>query len=252
MKRLLRALAAVLLLSTLPQGMAEGATPLSPAMDARLHEALQARIDGILSTDTPIERSDEWVPGETYTGTACYVSPNGSDDWDGLTPETPKQTLKWVMEVSRGKFETVLEPGDAVFFERGGIYRFDLSTDIITLQVPRVTYSAYGEGDKPILTLSTESGVGAEKWEQVYGNDTGVKIWRYYRDMQDTTAVVLNDGEAYADRVYEWWTGEGYESCEAIELQCETDRRSSRTACRPARCTTPRSRTASFAIAAGV
>lgn len=210
------------LLATTAGAFAEGATPLTAEMDARLHAELQARIDEILATQTQIVKSDEWIPGQTYTGTAYYVSPNGNDEWDGLTPETPKQSLRWVMEVSRGKFEQILEPGDAVFFERGGVYRYDLKEDIFDLAVPRVTYSAYGEGPKPILTLSIESGVGADKWQLAYEDAAGVKIWQYYRDMADTGGIILNDGEVYATRVYEWWNGVSYESCAPVTLQGES------------------------------
>lgn len=221
MKKLLCALLA-LLLAMSAGGLAEGAKPLPAELDAQLRANLQARIDEILTTETEIVKSDERIPGKTYTGTAYYVSPNGNDEWDGLTPQTAKQTLKWVMEVSQGKFEQILEPGDAVFFERGGLYRYNLSEDLFFLKVPDITYSAYGEGTKPILTPSYISGVGAEKWNLVYEDETGVKIWQFFQDMEDIGSVILND-EIIADRVYEWWTGDGYESCEATVMQGETD-----------------------------
>ena len=210
-----------LMLAFSATGLAEGATPLPADVDARLRANLQARIDEILTTETEIVKSDEWIPGKTYTGTAYYVSPNGNDEWDGLTPETAKRTLQWAMEAANGKYDE-LHKGDAIFFERGGIYRADLSTFGPNVSIPEITFSAYGEGGKPILTVSPESGVGAEKWQLVHEDETGVKIWRFYRDMEDTGSVVLND-RIIAGRVYEWWTGEGYESCEANVQQGATD-----------------------------
>lgn len=221
MKKVLCIVLTALLLASAAGAFAEGATPLSAEMDARLHAELQARIDEILATQTQIVKSDEWIPGQTYTGTAYYVSPNGNDEWDGLTPETAKQSLQWALEAANGK-DDLLRPGDAIFFERDGVYRADLSLFGPNVSIPEIAFSAYGEGAKPILTASTESGVGAEKWQLVYEDETGVKIWQFYRDMEDTGSVVLND-EIIADRVYEWWTGEGYESCEANVLQGETD-----------------------------
>jgi len=86
-----------LLLAACAGGLAEGAKPLPAELDARLHADLQARIDGILSTETEIVKSDERIPGKTYTGTAYYVSPDGNDEWNGLTPQTAKQTLQWAL-----------------------------------------------------------------------------------------------------------------------------------------------------------
>lgn len=195
------------------------ATVLSAEKDAALRADLQARIDEILNTETEIIHSDTYIPGETYTGTAYYVSNDGDDSNDGLTPETAWRTLTKVMGLNGyfGERETMLQPGDAVFFRRGDIFRLSELGEFAPLDIRMdgITYSAYGEGEKPIITASSENGTGAEKWQLVYEDDTGKKIWQYYRDMRDVSRIVLNNGEAITTRVYEFYDGNGYISCEA-------------------------------------
>ena len=59
MKKVLCIVLAALLLASAAGAFAEGATPLTAEMDARLHAELQARIDEILATQTQIVKSDE-------------------------------------------------------------------------------------------------------------------------------------------------------------------------------------------------
>lgn len=204
---------------------------LTPEKEAEIIAATDARRTEILNSDTPIVHSDTFIPGETYTGTAYYVSPDGDDENDGLTPETAWRTLHKVQHETGGESPEVWEgyvpesiahlnieegcvqPGDVVFFERGGTYRLD---DLnLTIARPGITISAYGEGPKPIISGSPESGVGEEKWTLYYSDDTGVKIWQYYHDMPQTSQVILGDAVACM-RIPEWWTGEGYESVDLI------------------------------------
>jgi len=195
------------------------ATLLSEEEDVRLKEELQKDIDAILNTETDIVHSDTYIPGETYTGTAYYVSADGNDNNDGLTPETAWQSAA---KVGRESMEGgVLQFGDAVFFRRGDIFRsfdFDAGATPFTCRSDGITYSAYGEGDKPIITSSPENGTGAEKWQLVYEDENGVKIWQFYNRLTDIAMVVCDD-ELVADRVYEWCVqeniedGSAYESC---------------------------------------
>ena len=195
------------------------ATLLSAEEDARLKEELQKNIDAILNTETEIVHSDTYIPGETYTGTAYYVSNDGDDNNDGLTPETAWQS---VAKVGQESMEGgILQFGDAVFFRRGDLFRSfddDPGTNPFTCRMDGITYSTYGEGAKPIITSSPENGSGAEKWQLVYEGETGTKIWQFYRDLTDIASIVCDD-EVVADRVYEWCAsesvGEGseYVSC---------------------------------------
>ncbi len=188
------------------------AAVLAAEKDAELRADLQTRIDEILNSETEIVHSDTYVLGETYTGTAYYISNDGNDDNDGLTPETAWQTIsKLAQEAGGWERGGILKPGDAVFFRRGDIFRdqnFHLGTD-------GLTFSAYGEGPKPIFTTSSENGAGKEKWELIYEDDTGKKIWQFYRDMSDVSRLILNDGEVITTRIYEFYDENGYISCEA-------------------------------------
>ena len=190
------------------------AVPLTAEKDAALHADLQLRIDEILNIETEIVHSDTYIPGKTYTGTAYYVSNDGDDNNDGLTPKTAWRTLNKVARAS-GAWDTagIMHAGDAVFFRRGDIFRID-SEHGFSVGADGITLSAYGDGAKPIITGSSENGSGAEKWELVFEGFSGTKIWKYYRNMRDVSMIVLNDGEVITDRVYEYYDGNGYISCE--------------------------------------
>ncbi len=147
-------------------------------------QSVEAQIEEIRSTQTNV----------TYTGTAYYVSCEGSDENDGLSPETAWASVAPVNGSD-------LQPGDAVFFRRGDIFRGHVFCK------EGVTYSAYGEGEKPRLYASPESGADAEKWSLWYEAE-GIKIWKYHRSMQDCGGIVFDDGAEYASRVFAYWDGE--------------------------------------------
>ena len=190
------------------------ATVLSEEKDKELRENLQTAIDNILYAETEIVCSDTFIPGKTYTGTAYYVSNDGDDSNDGLTPETAWQSMGKLLGVLGGwDNDVTLQPGDAVFLRRGDVFR--LTDWSLSVPVDQITFSAYGEGEKPILTCSSENGTGGEKWELVYSDESGKKIWKYYRDMKDVSMAVFDDGEALTKRVYEFYDGTQYLSCEA-------------------------------------
>ena len=143
-----------------------------------------ARREEILSSPTKV----------SYTGTAYYVSNSGSDKKDGKTPATAWAT---VQRVNQAK----LKKGDAVFFERGGLWRCE--EYLICKQ--GVTYSAYGEGDKPVFTLSPEDGADAGKWTLYHEGANGEKIWAYHRKMYDCGNLYFNGGESWAYKVAPHW-----------------------------------------------
>lgn len=116
----------------------------------------------------------------TFTGTAHYVSNDGNDDADGLTPETAWKTNAKVSAAE-------LNPGDAVFFRRGDLFRGRVFAK------PGVTYSAYGEGPKPKIYAYRENAAKPEKWELF---DKERMIWRYTDEILDAGTLVFNDGEA--------------------------------------------------------
>lgn len=155
----------------------------------------------ILNSETAIVKSDTFIKGETYTGTAYYVSNSGNDQNDGLSPETAFATTEpfnWIN----------IEYGDAVFFERGSIWRaFELTPALC--RKDGITYSAYGEGEKPKFYGSEENGSGADKWELYYEDTKGKKIWLYYRDMTEVGSITLN-GTIPVNRDIAYWDGDTY------------------------------------------
>lgn len=144
---------------------------------------IDARREEILNSPTNV----------TYTGTAYYVSNRGSDANDGKTLVTAWATVDKVNNAN-------LSSGDAVFFERRGIWR---GTSLLCKE--GVTYSAYGEGAKPIFTQSPEDGVDISKWTLYYEGANGEKIWKFYRDMYDCGNLYFNSAESWAYKVAPHW-----------------------------------------------
>lgn len=205
------AVAAVRLFESRPETAAQ--FPEDQAVTARAEELLQegqARRDAILTSETKIVKSDTFVPGETYTGTAYYLSNDGDDGADGTSPETAWATIDRLNQAE-------LNYGDAVFFRRGDVWR---AVQVYTR--PGVTYSAYGEGEKPGLYGSVENGGGEDKWSLWYEGDDGSKIWVYYRPMLDCGSIALGENLA-AEKVQPFWNGETYQVLSNLWLTDQTE-----------------------------
>lgn len=125
-----------------PAAIASGAETVGNAM----------RRDIILYPDT-VKAS-----GKTY-----YISNNGDDQNDGLSPETAWATAEKLNEMTE-----TLRPGDAVLFERGGIWRKPLQASLteepIFIAAEGVSYGAYGVGPKPKFFGSTRNYADPELW----------------------------------------------------------------------------------------
>lgn len=114
-------------------------------------------------------------------GTTYYISPSGNDANDGKSPATAWKTISAV--VNR---DLQIKSGDAVLFERGGIYRYAGS---FTLR-NGVFYGAYGTGDKPCIYGSAQNYVTA-KWI-----NQGNNIWMLDTPLgKDVGIIVFNHGE---------------------------------------------------------
>ncbi len=155
--------------------------------DQKILRAAEERKQQILNSETDIN----------VTGRSYYVSSEGDDKNDGLSPETPWATLERVRKAKENK---KLKPGDAVLFRRGDLWRGTLYC------ADGVTYSAYGAGEKPRIYGSPENGTGEEKWILEY-EEGEKKIWRFYKEITDCGNIVLNDGETCAFRVFSYWNG---------------------------------------------
>ena len=125
-------------------------------------------------------KSDFVIKGTTY-----YVSNCGDDNNDGRTPENPWKTLKKVSEA-------YLNEGDGVLFKRGDLFRGTVKTK------SGVTYSAYGEGAKPMFYGCHKPLSSPELWE-IY--DEKHNIWKCKEKMLDPGTIVFNDGEFHSRKL---------------------------------------------------
>lgn len=171
--------------------------------------AAQQRKAEILSTETLIVKAAEHIQGETYTGTAYFISNHGDDSADGLSPETAWATLERVGEA-------VFSYGDAIFFERGGLWRKAAMPESV-VGTEGLTLSAYGMGDKPRFYGSPESGADAKKWTLYHEGADGAKIWVYHMDMPDCAGVILN-GKEIIRRDVAYWDGAAFLCMNDLDL----------------------------------
>ncbi|MBQ1224063.1 MAG: hypothetical protein IIX84_07240 [Oscillospiraceae bacterium] len=109
-----------------------------------------------------------------------YVSACGNDDADGRSPDTPWKTLDKVNSAA-------LPFGSVVRFRRGEVWRGQICA------AAGVTYTAYGEGNKPKLYASPEDGADPAKWFPTEAEN----IWRYKGWEEDVGTIVFNHGEAH-------------------------------------------------------
>lgn len=170
------------------------------AREEEIRIAAGERAREILDSDSAIVKSDTLILGETYTGTAYYISSSeGSDDNDGLSPETPFRTLE------RPNWDgQLLKSGDIVYLKRGDVWQGET---LATCE--GVTYSAYGEGPKPVIEAAAVDGCDPADWE-LYLEDGDRKIWKFVRDTQEVAGIYFNDGESYAVRAFGWWVNDHY------------------------------------------
>ena len=85
-------------------------------------------------------------------GTMYFVSADGDDLNDGLTPETPIKTLSKASSLS-------LKAGDSVLFRKGDTFVGNLHySDLEGSKENPITIASYGEGDnRPIFTNGNET-----------------------------------------------------------------------------------------------
>ena len=140
------------------------------------------RIAEIRSTPTTV----------TVTGQKYYISADGDNSKDGKTPETAWKTTERIASAK-------LSEGDGVFFRRGDIFR----TETITAS-RGVTYSAYGEGEKPRLYRSPENGADASRWTLLEGT---TDIWVYSKKFPDVGHIYLDGKMAYKE-IPDWYNNE--------------------------------------------
>lgn len=150
--------------------------PLSDDIHEKYTDEMNKRI-------LDIKYNTKDISPDTIKGTCYYISSvNGNDDNDGLSPETPWKTFYnlYIQKSDPKKNylnDTVLKYGDGVFLERGSVFyplfHTRYSGDYVMSFADGVTLSAYGDGEKPILTGALDIN-GSKGWVKTeYEN-----IWR--------------------------------------------------------------------------
>lgn len=125
----------------------------------------------------------------SWSGRTFYVSPDGDDKNDGLTPQTAIKTLD-----ADAYTMYTLQPGDAVLFERGGIWR--LTNKIKTRK--GVTFGSYGEGPKPAFYGSAQNYADSKYWNA----SNKENIWKVTVATSDVGLLVFNEGEAVGTKKF--------------------------------------------------
>ncbi len=123
------------------------------------------------------------LPVTTAAGRTFYVDPAGGDDTNpGTAPTRPWASLARVNEAD-------LRPGDTVRFRRGGTWRGTLRPRSGEKGAP-VTYTGYGDGDKPLLLGSASAGDPAD-WVQ-----TGEHTWATREPAWTPQRIISTLGES--------------------------------------------------------
>ncbi len=128
------------------------------------------------------------------SGTTYYVSADGNDDNDGLTPTTAFRSTKKVSSVD-------LKSGDGVCFRRGDVFR----GTVVTKQ--GVTYFAFGEGAKPRLYGYDYNLADKNLWELV---DKKANIYKLKEKTPDCGTLVFNDDERCSNKLIPSYDGQKF------------------------------------------
>lgn len=115
----------------------------------------------------------------TITGTKYYVSPGGDDQNDGKSPEKPFRTIDAVNTL-------LLQPGDAVLFERGSVFR---QTQAVRTS-DGVIYGSYGKGEKPKF-LASPMNFAEATWKPSERKN----IWKTMYIYDEAGSMIFEHGE---------------------------------------------------------
>lgn len=144
------------------------------AVIASVRDKAQAKRDAVRNTPTSV----------TVTGTKYYISAEGNDSNDGLSPETAWKTADKATSAP-------LKAGDGVFFRRGDVFR----TNDVILTKAGVIYSAYGEGRKPELYASKRNYAGSDFWKTTDKANVYVSAEKFEKDIG---LIVFDEGKAWS------------------------------------------------------
>lgn len=139
------------------------------------------------------------APYQPAAGTVYYISNDGNDNNNGLTPGTAWQTIAHVNDQT-------FQPGDSVLFKRGDTWRDTLHIGSSGEPDAWITFGAYGTGHKPRI-LGSEQAVG---WTQVAAN-----IWQSSTPLDNPYQGGYSYGEVYFEELssaYSWGKHQTYDA----------------------------------------
>ena len=110
------------------------------------------------------------------TGTKYYVSVDGDDNNDGLSPKSPIKSLDKIEALE-------LCYGDAILFKRGDTFRFGRTLNAVS----GVTYGSFGVGPKPKIYGSPENYAENDTWQEVAPN-----IWKIDFPYPNANGLVID------------------------------------------------------------
>lgn len=127
------------------------------------------------------------------SGVIYYLSADGDDANDGLSPQTPLRSI--------AKLNTLeLKPSDGVMFRRGDVWRGRITTR------KGVTYSAYGKGEKPRIYGSPCDAAVEGEWIAT----TTPNVYMYSLELSDDVGtLVFNGGEQNAIKILKVYHADG-------------------------------------------
>ena len=160
---------------------------LDSLYDYEAGKAKVAEIDELEKQRIAEIRSTPSMDLQGVKGKKIYVSAKGNDANTGLSEAAAVKTI--------ARANKLAIAGDAILLERGGVWRERF------IALSGVTYSAYGNGDKPKIFGSPKNAADPSLWTLIYEDaESGKLIWRYneWETLPDVGALVFNDGEGFA------------------------------------------------------
>lgn len=121
-------------------------------------------------------------------GSFYFVSNTGNDDNSGTSPTLPWKTLE---KINQHKFS----PGDTIYFERSGVWRGQLFPQSGSAS-GYITYTAYGQGDKPLILGSVQKN-SIDEWKNV-----GNRLWYIGPFKRDIGNIIMDDGRVCGVKVW--------------------------------------------------
>ena len=117
-----------------------------------------------------------------------YVSCDGNDENNGLSPKTAWQTLS---RINKADVDGELKYGDAILLKRGDTFR-----GTIKIKTDGITISAYSEGKKPVILSAPRNYADSSLWlETKYPNI--YECCDKFNKINDVGFITFDNGKAY-------------------------------------------------------